>query len=190
MRIETQRNLLLPNPPGEVWRLLSDPSRLSVFAPEIADAWPVADGLLRVVARVGMRRRACKVKPTLDAEKHRLVLESATEGVAFHLEAQLAPEGSGTRATVSLTLQPPDVWKATPKPGGIPRRVVQRLLISFALFAVSATGVVQLPDLGLPQWAEAVAYAFVGLSFVVGAALLTSARAPRQRPRCRRTDGE
>lgn len=186
MRLESQRTLVLPGSPADVWRLLSDPMRLSVLAPEIEDAWPDQDGNVRILARLGRRRRSWRAKPTLDESKHRLELDSATEGVDFHLEASVdkAPEGSTVK--VRLRFQPPEVWKANPQPGGIPRRVVQRLLVSFMLFALSAFGVIQLPSASLPRPLAALAYAVVGLAFVVAAALLSSAHGPRPgRPRRR-----
>ena len=142
MLVESQRTLLLPGTPDEVWKLLSDPARMSVLAPEIEDAWTIRGGQLRVVARLGRRRRAWRVKPVVDEASHRLALDSATPGVGFHLEAVVEAAPEGARVKVNLRLEPPEIWKADPQPGGIPRRVAQRLLLSVVLFALTAFGVV------------------------------------------------
>jgi hypothetical protein len=184
MRLQSQRTLLLPGSPEEVWRLLSEPARLSVLAPEVEDAWPLRDGLLRVVARLGRRRRAWSVRPTLDAQAHRLELDSATSGVSFHLEASIEPAAEGSTVRVAFSFEPPETWKANPQPG-IPRRVAQRLLMSVLLFSLSAFGVVELPSLSLSRPVETAAYAVVGLSFVLAAALLSGAHGAR-RSRSRR----
>ncbi|HEY3445808.1 MAG TPA: SRPBCC family protein [Myxococcales bacterium] len=180
MRLESQRTLHLPGTPEEIWPLISDPSRLPVLAPEVEDAWPARDGLVRLVARVGRRRRAWNVKLTLDEARHHLELTSATEGVRFELVVDLEKSGDGSRVQVKMELVPPEVWKAAPQAGGIPRRVVSRLLLSVLLFVLSAFGVVELPALHLPPVAEAFAYAVVGLSFVIGAALLSGTHSPRK----------
>ncbi|MBI5548709.1 MAG: SRPBCC family protein [Deltaproteobacteria bacterium] len=185
MRLESQRTLVLPATPDEVWRLLSDPGRLPILAPEIEDAWAVRGGLVRVLARMGRRRRSWRVKLTADEGKRRLELDSATPDVHFHLEATVEPAPEGSRVQVQLMLEPPQVWKPDPQPGGVPRRVVQRLLLSVMLFALSAFGVVELPSLRLAPMPAAIAYALVGAAFVVAAALLSSAHSPRN-PRARR----
>ncbi|MGC4115607.1 MAG: SRPBCC family protein [Myxococcales bacterium] len=185
MRLESQRTLHLPGTPEDLWPLISDPSRLPVLAPEIEDAWPTRDGLVRVLARVGRRRRAWNVKLTLDEAKRRIELESATEGVRFELRADLEKAGDGSKVHVKMELVPPEVWKAAPQAGGIPRRVVYRLLLSVMLFVLSAFGVVELPALALPPVVAAFAYAVVGLSFVVGAALLSSTHGRHGKPRRR-----
>lgn len=185
MRLESQRTLHLPGTPEELWPLVSDPSRLPVLAPEVEDAWPVRDGRVRVLARVGRRRRAWNVKPTLDEAKRRLQLSSATEGVRFELSVELEASSGGTAVRVKMELEPPEVWKAAPQAGGIPRRVVLRLLLSVILFVLSAFGVVELPALSLPPVAAAFAYAVVGLSFVVGAALLSGAHGRKGKARRR-----
>ena len=180
MRLESQRTLVLPGPPEEVWRLISDPARLSVLAPEIEEAWPVKGGLLRVVARIGRRRRAWRARLVLDEGQRRLELDSATAGVGFHLVARVEPAPEGAKVEVSHTFAPPEVWKPDPQPGGIPRRVAQRILLSFALFALSAAGVVELPSFELSRPVAAVAYGVVGAAFLVAAALLSSAHNPRK----------
>ncbi len=186
MRLESQRTLHLPGTPEEVWPLISDPSRLPVLAPEIEDAWHTRGGLVRVLARVGRRRRGWDVKPTVDEARRRIELTSATEGVRFELAVDLERSGAGgCQVRVRMELEPPEVWKAAPQPGGIPRRVVHRLLLSVLLFVLSAFGVVELPSLALPPVAAAFAYAVVGLSFVIGAALLSSAHRPRRTARRR-----
>ena len=180
MRLDSQRTLTVTAPPEEVWALLADPARLPALAPEIEDVRPTRDGLLRVVARLGRRRRTWNVRRDLDDEKRRLELTSQTEGVHFRLVATVEKAEKGSKVAVTMELVPPEVWKATPLPDGIPRRVVQRLLLSVVLFVLSAFGVVELPSLQMPPIAEAFAYAVVGLSFVMGAALLSSAHPHRK----------
>jgi hypothetical protein len=180
MRLESQRTLVLPGQPEEVFRLLSDPARLSVLAPEIEDAWPVKGGLWRLTARLGRRRRTWRSRLTLDEAARKLELTSATEEVVFNLTAQVEPAPEGAVVKVSLRFEPPEVWKANPQPGGIPARVVQRLLLAFILFALSAVGVVELPALELTRVEGAVAYGVVGATFVVAAALLSSTPNPRK----------
>lgn len=184
MRLSTERTLVVPGAPDDVWRLVSDPSRLSVLAPEIEDAAPTRSGNLRVVARLGRRRRTWKVQSTVDDAQRKLSLVSATPGVHFQLQATVEAAEGGSKVLVKMELEPPETWKANPQPGGIPRRAVQRLLLSVLLFALSAFGVVELPSMRLASTLESIAYAVVGLAFVVGAALLSSAHTSRPgRPR-------
>jgi len=180
MRLESQRTLTLPGKPEDLWPLVSDPSRLPALAPEVEDAWPTRDGLIRLVARVGRRRRAWKVRPSIDEARRRLELSSATEGVSFRLVVTLEGDGEGSKVRVELELEPPAVWGGSAHAQGVPRRVVQRLLLSVLLFMLSAFGVVELPAMRLPAVAAAFAYAVVGLAFVMGAALLASAHGPRR----------
>lgn len=186
MRLESQRTLHLASPPEEVWSLVCDPSRLPALAPEVEDAWHAKDGLVRLVARLGRRRRAWNVRPVQDDAARRLELVSATDGVKFRLVVGVEPAEKGSKVSVTMELEPPEKWGAAPQPGGIPRRVVQRLLISVLLFVLSAFGVVELPALQLPTVAQDVAYAVVGLAFVVGAALLTGAHGGSRRGKPRR----
>lgn len=179
MRLESQRTLILPGAPDEVWELLCDPSRLAVLAPEIEDAYALRSGLIRVFARLGRRRRSWRARPKLDRAQRRLELESATPGVLFRLTANVDPVPEGSEVRTRLQLEPPDTWEPNPQARAVPRRVVQRLLVSILLFSVSAAGVVALPSLKLTRAMAAIAYAIVGVAFVVGAALLSSARSPR-----------
>ena len=187
MRLESQRTLHLPSPPEDVWPLVSDPSHLPVLVPEVEDAWYLKDGRIRLVCRLGRRHRTWNACPQADEAGRRLELSSASEGVRFSLRVSVEKAAAGgTDVKVSMELEPPEVWGAAPRPGGIPRRAVERLLLSALLFALSAFGVLELPALRLPPAAAAVAYAVVGLSFVIGAALLSSAHGStkaRKKPR-------
>jgi uncharacterized protein YndB with AHSA1/START domain len=109
-----KRETVVPAPPEEVWRLVSDPARLPQWWPGVtrveeasADAWTtVLSSPQGKSVRVDYSR--------IESEpEHRMVWRQEVEESPFErilaaaaTEIALAPDGGGTRVTVALDQKP------------------------------------------------------------------------------------
>lgn len=176
MRLESVRDLLLPQPPEKAAHLL-DVVELPGIVPELEDAGLLPGGLVRLAGRLGRRRRTWQARVSEEVPGRRLVLQSASLGVGFVLRATLEPLDEGSRLRVELSMEPPMRWLAL-RPGR-PVPLLRRLLLSSAFFALTVAGLLLVPGLVLSRAAAAVAWALIGVLFVAAASTLAGTHRPR-----------
>jgi uncharacterized protein YndB with AHSA1/START domain len=109
-----RRETVVPAPPEEVWRLVSDPARLPQWWPAVSrveDASPAAWTTV-LSSPKGKSIRADYTRLELDPE-HRLVWQQELEETPFErilaravTEIALDPDEAGTRVTIALEQKP------------------------------------------------------------------------------------
>jgi len=109
-----RRETVVPAPPEEVWRLVSDPARLPQWWPAVSrveDASPAAWTTV-LSSPKGKSIRADYTRLELDPE-HRLVWRQELEETPFErilaravTEIALDPDEAGTRVTIALEQKP------------------------------------------------------------------------------------